>query len=336
MTMGIGKTIRGIDIEKLSAWVVAKNACVGASTGWAVRAFNLSMMEGAFLKVKPATWFIGKAAYCMMGIGRIDAMQNAFTNISNIIAIGIFKEQEIGLMANEESTVPEFKTGRNMKPVCKDFAFVRFAIAIGIFEDEDFIIHFFFGFPMGIRGHYSNPKAAPGIKSHLYGLCKFREFFFRCEEFNLQAFANCHLGNSIFAIEEDMLASGKRAGLVGDNFEKGCGVGIIIGKHFAVGSSTDFLITISGHLIKDLHFSCHHDPVGLACNETKICTPTINGIPIYSAIAIEPMKILLKHRGAQFIQKDWVFLNIILKELLLNDLSNQLITKLVQMNTIDR
>ena len=133
-----------------------------------------------------------------------------------------------------------------------------------------------------------------------------------------------------------MLASGKRAGLVGDNFKEGRGVGIIIGNHFAVGSSANFLITISSDLIEDLHFPCHHHPVGLACNEAKIGTPTINGIPIYSAIAIEPMKILLKHRGPQFIQKDWVFLNIILKELLLNDLSNQLITKLVQMNTIDR
>ena len=133
-----------------------------------------------------------------------------------------------------------------------------------------------------------------------------------------------------------MLASGKRAGLVGDNFKEGRGVRIIIGNHFAVGSSTDFLITISSDLIEDLHFPCHHHSVGLACNETKIRTPTINGIPIYSAIAIEPMKILLKHRSTQLIQKDWVFLNIILKELLLNDLSNQLITKLVQMDTINR
>ena len=62
MAMGIGKTIRGIDIEKLSAWVVAKNASVGASTRWAIRAFNLGMMEGSFLEIKPATWFIGKAA----------------------------------------------------------------------------------------------------------------------------------------------------------------------------------------------------------------------------------------------------------------------------------
>ena len=133
-----------------------------------------------------------------------------------------------------------------------------------------------------------------------------------------------------------MLASGKRAGLVGDNFKEGRGVGIIIGNHFAVGSSTNFLITISSDLIKDLHFPCHYHSVGLACNETKIRTTTIHGIPIYSAIAIEPMKILLKHRSTQFIQKDWVFLNIILKELLLNNLSNQLITKLVQMDTINR
>ena len=73
-------------------------------------------------------------------------------------------------MANEESTVPEFEAGWNMKPVCKDFAFVSFAIAIGIFEDEDFIIHFFFGFPMWIRRHDRNPKAPLGIKSHLYRL----------------------------------------------------------------------------------------------------------------------------------------------------------------------
>ena len=95
-----------------------------------------------------------------------------------------------------------------------------------------------------------------------------------------------------------MLAAGKRAGLIGNNFEEWRSVGIIIGNHFAVGCSTDFLITISSDLIEDLHFPCHHHPVGLACNETKIGTTTINGIPIYSAIAIEPMKILLKHRSA--------------------------------------
>ena len=86
------------------------------------------------------------------------------------------------LFGNVATVFHQRKAQGNVDVVCEGRAFVGFAIAVGVFENHDFIIGLLTGIDVRIRRRAGNPHAAFGIPTHLDGTRDLGELFFAGKE----------------------------------------------------------------------------------------------------------------------------------------------------------
>src|SRR4051812_20481835 len=144
--MGIGEIVGDIGFKFIGARFKAIDGGVFVADGRAVGGFGLGRMEDSFLEVKSTAGVEHEAIGGMVRIGRSEAAEDSFFKVGLAIAISVLEKHEVRRLGNDDAAVIKFKTGGAMEMICKHGAFVGFAIAIGIFEDEEFVVHFVHGF----------------------------------------------------------------------------------------------------------------------------------------------------------------------------------------------
>ena len=81
----------------------------------------------------------------------------------------------------------------DVKHVSEDSHLVCFAVVIGVFKDQDFIIRLAVSrLVVRIAGHSGDPESAFAVEGRLNRISEFREFSFGCEELHFKAGSNCH------------------------------------------------------------------------------------------------------------------------------------------------
>ncbi len=98
------------------------------------------MMKRPFLKIERAVGTDRETVRGMMCVSRIQAVQHAFFHVVLVIAICIFEKQKIRPSGNINAAVPEFEAGRILQIAGKGCAFIRAAIVVGIFDDEQLVV----------------------------------------------------------------------------------------------------------------------------------------------------------------------------------------------------
>src|SRR4051812_32392748 len=94
-------------------------------------------------------------------------------------------------------------------------AFVSFAVAVGVFENEDGVAGARRGRALGIAGPDADPQAAFGVPVHLHRLDQFGPLLFAGEEIYFRVLGWLHFGDGFFAAEERIFSAFEWAGFVG-------------------------------------------------------------------------------------------------------------------------
>ena len=100
------------------------------------------------------------------------------------ITIGILHEQQLGGVGDIGTAVLRPDASGDEQSLIKHRAFVRFAIAISVFENQDLIALGLSGFDVGIDGTARDPQTTARIPCHLDGLAHHR---FTGEKVDLEA-----------------------------------------------------------------------------------------------------------------------------------------------------
>ena len=293
--MGVGKAIGDIDFKFLRTGLVTEYSAVGATPWRAKRCFHLRVVKRAFLKIDGATRIGGKTVSRMVGVSGIQAMKHALAHICLAVAIGIGQINQIRRLSHQHATIGKFKTGRIMQSVCKNGHFVGFAVAIGVFQHQQLVVHGLFRLPVRVGRPHSHPQPALGVPRHLHRIGEFWPGFFRGKQVHLQSLANSHLVDRAHTGEKFMLATFKLPRLVGNHRNE---IGCIIAAHgflATLSSSPNHLVAVGSHGVENFHLAIHDHAVGLSFHEPEISTPTIDGVTICRAVAVEPHEIFVEH-----------------------------------------
>src|SRR5262249_26026659 len=129
----IRKAERDIGIERLRPRLVAIDAGVGIAKRLVPGRFNLRLVEGALLEVERAARIKGEAVGGVMRVGRVEAMQQPDANISFVVAIGVFKKNEVRRLGNNHAAAPKLEAGWIVEVVSKRRLFVGAAVAVSVF-----------------------------------------------------------------------------------------------------------------------------------------------------------------------------------------------------------
>ena len=180
----------------------------------AVRGLEVAVNVNRLAEVEHAIRAVLESVDNMVGVLGAKAGENRAAFVGNEVAVGVLKKEDLGGIGNIGPAVPWDDTGGDMKVVCEDGALVGNAIAVGIFEDENFVIFFCAGNNVGIHSAGDQPKTTLGIPVHLDRL---GDHGIGGEEIDLHAFRQietCNLFGNIRVrnVGEAVLGRGDEAG----------------------------------------------------------------------------------------------------------------------------
>ena len=232
-----------------------------------------------------------------MRIGRIHTRENALADISHVVAVGVFEEDQVRGLSDQDSTVPELKACGVMEFVSEGLDLVSLAVVVCIFQDDEFVIHFILGFPVRIARPDGDEESSFGVERHLHRIGHFREHGFIGKQVDLEVGRHLHLGDGVLTVQVRVGTAGQWAGLVGDHGNKVRRVGVVHLHVATLSHSPDAFVAIGGHDVENFHLAVHHHSVGLSVHELEVGTATVNGVSISGSVAVVPEVILVQNRG---------------------------------------
>ena len=130
--------------------------------------FNLGVVKSPLLEVNRTATIGDKTVGCVVSIGRVKAMENPFPHVRLAIAIGIFQIHQVWCLGDNHSSIVKIESRWVVQIIGKNRQLVGFAIFIGVFQNENFVIHGIFGLPVRVGWPNCHPQPALGIPSHLH------------------------------------------------------------------------------------------------------------------------------------------------------------------------
>ena len=77
----------------------------------------------------------------MVCVSRIQTVEEADAHISDIVSVGIFQKQDIWYTGDNDTPIPEFKTG-GVVYLGKSDGLIGYTVTVFIGEDQEPVIHF--------------------------------------------------------------------------------------------------------------------------------------------------------------------------------------------------
>ena len=112
-----------------------------------------------------ATRTPGKRVDVLVRVPGAETRKNHFPAIGTIISVGVFQVHQVGALAQINPAMPQGKTGRHIKFVCKDCFFIGPAITIGIFQDQQFVVRHIVRFQLRIGPRTQHPQSPPRVEA---------------------------------------------------------------------------------------------------------------------------------------------------------------------------
>ena len=149
---------------------------------------HVAHVEHAALIVKVTAGAVHKGVCTVVGVGTVQAVEEALAHVGHVIAVSVLEKQDIRYAGHDHAAVPELKPGRVVH-LGKSDGLVGFAVAVFVREDEQTIIHLLERLPLRVGGPNSSPEASLGVHRHLHGVCHFRKHLLTGKYVYLQAFS---------------------------------------------------------------------------------------------------------------------------------------------------
>ena len=190
----------------------------------------------------------------MVRVVRGPAIPEVLDLVGLVVAVGVLQEQNPRLAHDEHAAVPELEARGAVELVVERGALVGFAVAVGVFEDEQLVVgRRVAGLPLRVVRHARDPEPALVVEVHLHGFGQFREHRLVREQLDLHA--GCH-GATLDELVRRQVAEVVCFGVLlprlaeprGRNVKvAGPGVVRLVGDLFALGDVPDVAISDRGH-----------------------------------------------------------------------------------------
>ena len=158
----VGEAVGDEDVELLGLRLVAEDARILDAVG-TVGGFDLRVVERAFTEVEVAAGAPVEGVHAR-GASRPSRSRAAceLRIVGLVVAVGVLEEHQVRLRADVGAAVAELDAGRHVELVGEDGLLVGFAVAVGVFEDQDLVVDRRSpGRYIGIGRHGRRPTAGP-------------------------------------------------------------------------------------------------------------------------------------------------------------------------------
>ena len=120
-------------------------------------------------------------------------MQEDLLRVVLVVAVGVLEEDQVRLLRDEHAAVPELEAGGVVEVAGEHRALVGLAVAVGVFEDEQLVVHRRLRLPVRVVLPGRDPQPALGVERHLHRVDELGELLLRREQLDLQPLADRHL-----------------------------------------------------------------------------------------------------------------------------------------------
>ena len=219
---------------------------------------------------------------------------------------------------------------------------ISFSVAVGVFEDEDLVLHLLVGTPVRVALPGGHPEPALRIEVHCHRIHHFRKHPFVGDQFDLHAGVHGHLADGLLAGKKLVLAPLERTGLVGDDGDQLRQADVVDRRQRRArisersGHGPDSPVTVGRLDVEVVEFPLANLVVGLAPNELQPCPAAVGRVAVGDAIPVEPIKILVGHGLLQAGQRLRIAGGMRAEERLIDDPGNLTVAPLVGMNAVYR
>ena len=295
--------------------------------------------EDPALPINPAIRAENQVVGGMVGVGGSETLEDDVALVGFVVPVVVPQENEVRARGDQNAPVPEFKTERAMDPGELDHA-VGFAVPVLIGQDKEGVVHFLEWFPFGVGGPSGGPEPTLGVHLHLNGVDQFGELNLVGEEIDLETLANRHAFSALFGAEvsgRTFLARIRTPASTPDvrnNLDRRWDVGIVDFVLFTLSGGPNELVPVGGHDVEHHQFVLKDLGIGLIVYEAQSGTaPHI--IPVGCPVAVVPMPVFVQYRFSQFFMSGRGA-DLFFQQGLGNDLSNLLVSQLVEVYAVDR
>ena len=237
-----------------------------------------------------------------MRVGRVEAGEDALADVGLVVAVGVLEEHQVGRLGDQDAAVGELEPGRAVQAVGEDGLLVGLAVAVGVFEDQELVVHLLLGLPVRVGRPAGDPEPALGVERHLHRLGQLGELLLGGEQVDLQVLADGHLADGFLAAQEDVLAVRPGARLVGlDRDERGR-VRVVDRQVLALRDGPDPLVAVGGHHVEDFHLALGDHAVGLAVGEAQVGAAAEDRVAVDRPVAVEPVEVLVEDGLAELVE----------------------------------
>ena len=194
VAVGVGEAVGDVNLELLRLRLVAEDPRVRAADRRAVRRLDLGLVERSLLKIKGAAGVELEAVGGVVRVGRIEAGEDSLADVGLVVAVGVLQEHQVGRLGDQDAAVGELEAGRAMQAVGEDDPLVGLAVAVGVFEDQELVVHFLLGLPVRVGRPAGDPEAALGVERHLHRLGQLGKLLLGGEQVDLEVLADASSG----------------------------------------------------------------------------------------------------------------------------------------------
>src|SRR5439155_22200713 len=144
----------------------------------------------------------------LMIVARAKTAQDDTTLVGFVVAVGVFQVQQLGALGDVRAAITQFDASGNHQTVRENSRFVAAPVAIGVFEDEYFVVWHLAGFNLRIDRAADHPQPPARVEAHLdrfdYAV------FLRCEKVDRKTISDVErgqFGGGIVRVRGDRVSS---------------------------------------------------------------------------------------------------------------------------------
>src|SRR6185503_16874500 len=92
------------------------------------------------LVVKPAVLSEDERVGGVVGVGGVDAAEDADADIGDAVAVGVLEKEDVGSGGNDHAAAPELEAGRIVQLVGEDDQAVGLAVVVVVVQGDDGVL----------------------------------------------------------------------------------------------------------------------------------------------------------------------------------------------------
>ena len=199
VAVGIGKAVGGVEAKFPRPWLVLEDRAVGDAHRGAPRRLPLGMVEGPFLEVDRPGGIEGEAVGGVVGVGGVEAADDPRLDVVVVVAVGVLEVEDVGALRDDYSLPPELEAGGVMEIASEGLHLVGAAVAVGVLEDQELVVHRLVRPPVRVGRPGRDPQASLRVEGHLHRIDQLREHRLVGDKLDLHSGVDRHLRDRIGA-----------------------------------------------------------------------------------------------------------------------------------------